>query len=581
MSFFAELKRRKVFKVGAAYLIAAWVAIQAAAIIAPQLKLPEWVPTLVTVLVGVGFPIALVLAWFFDITPQGIKRDPADATPAADAAHMTTAAASTDAATTTIPRKSIAVLPFADLSPTRDQEYFSDGIAEEILNALVKLKDLKVAGRTSSFSFKGKNEDLRDIGRTLSVAHVLEGSVRKHGDRVRITAQLIQVDDGYHLWSESYDGELADVFELQERIARAIVHELDVILHGDARQRLVPVATRDPEAYALYLQASGIFNRREGPRFPEAIGYLQQALRLDSQYARACAVGIDPRARTDLRAGTRRHGTGSGASRRRARQHTRSASGRTACGDRAQRHAGSSVCRELAGDRTRARARFRRRDHRILGRFDLHQQRLLGARLRPARPCARDRSAVPECPAVAGPAIPVCGGYGSRRDPVATLGASRPAARQFRPAPDFRRARPGRRGGRSVDQRPERARFRPARRLVRDDGAGRVWRAQAHAHALDAIERYVAAGSRWLSASVIYALLQMGEWARALVLVREYRPTNSAQFFNFLWSPSMRTMRVSAEFRGFTRAVGLTDLWDRYGPPDGCRRNASGEYVFD
>ncbi len=179
------------------------------------------------------------------------------------------------------------MLAFTDLSPNKDQEYFSDGIAEEILNSLVRVKDLKVAGRTSSFSFKGKNEDIRSIGKALGVANVLEGSVRKQGDKVRITAQLIRTKDGFHLWSETYDGDLQDVFELQERIAQAITGKLEVILQGEQKSRLVQVGTSNTEAYALYLQATAIFNRREGARFAEAIDMLKKAIALDPQYARA------------------------------------------------------------------------------------------------------------------------------------------------------------------------------------------------------------------------------------------------------------------------------------------------------
>ena len=144
-----------------------------------------------------------------------------------------------------------------------------------------------MAGRTSSFHYKGKNEDLRTIGQTLGVANVLEGSVRKQGNRVRITAQLVQASDGFHRWSKSYDGELTDVFELQERIARDLTGELQVVLQGEQQARLVPVATRNPEAYALYLQATAIFNRRDGDRFHDAIAQVEQAIRLDPGYARA------------------------------------------------------------------------------------------------------------------------------------------------------------------------------------------------------------------------------------------------------------------------------------------------------
>ncbi|HEY1334666.1 MAG TPA: protein kinase, partial [Myxococcaceae bacterium] len=182
---------------------------------------------------------------------------------------------------------SIAVLPFVNLSSDREQEYFSDGITEELLDALARVKGLKVAGRTSSFHFKGKNEDLRTIGETLGVANIVEGSVRKQGNRVRITAQLIKAADGFHLWSRTFEGDLTNVFDLQEKIARSITDELKIVLQGDQQSRLVPVATRNPEAHALYLQASAIFNRREGARFPDGIAQLEQALKIDPAYSRA------------------------------------------------------------------------------------------------------------------------------------------------------------------------------------------------------------------------------------------------------------------------------------------------------
>ena len=274
MNAFAELKRRKVLRVAVLYVGATWAVSQGLSQLSPALGLPLWATRAFLVAAALCFPAAMVVAWFFDIGLRGIHRD-------------TYAAPAITEAPPEIPQKSIAVLPFIDLSAARDQEYFSDGISEEILNALVKLKDLKVPGRTSSFSFKGRNVDLREIGRTLAVAHVLEGSVRKQGDRVRITAQLIRTDNGYHLWSENYDGDLSDVFELQERIARAITRELDVILHGE--QRLVPVATSDPEAYRLYLQANDIFNRRDMAHMAQAIELLQQAVARDPGFARAHA----------------------------------------------------------------------------------------------------------------------------------------------------------------------------------------------------------------------------------------------------------------------------------------------------
>jgi TolB-like protein/Tfp pilus assembly protein PilF len=314
VSLIDELKRRKVFKVGAAYLVVAWLAVQVVSIAFPAFEAPPWALRVFILLAMLGFPVTLMMAWAFDATPEGLKRDTApignrrmfaiaaglaalalawyfigapavrdEAAPAVAASPAVAAAPAVPA----IPRKSIAVLPFVDMSQGKDQEYFSDGIAEEILNALAKVDGLKVAGRTSSFQYKGRNENVQAIGAALGVAHVLEGSVRKQGDKVRITAQLIQASDGYHLWSETYDGDLADVFELQERIARSITDALKVVLDDAQAKRLVNTGTTNTEAYSLYLQASGIFNRREGARMPEAIALLEQATRIDPKYARA------------------------------------------------------------------------------------------------------------------------------------------------------------------------------------------------------------------------------------------------------------------------------------------------------
>ena len=287
-SLFVELKRRNVHRAAMFYAAAAWLLVQIATQVFPFFDIPNSTVRIVVIAVVIGFPFAMLFSWFYEWTPQGIKRESeivhSDSitretgkkldkkldraiiavlsvavvlllansfAPHKDASSL--AAAPAAASTSLAVSKSIAVLPFTDLSPGKDQEYFSDGMAEELLNALAKVKDLKVAGRTSSFSFKGKNEDLRGIGKALGVTTILEGSVRKQGDKVRITAQLIQTDDGFHLWSESYDGDLKDVFELQERIARAITDALKIVLVGEQQQRLVPVATSDPEAYALFL----------------------------------------------------------------------------------------------------------------------------------------------------------------------------------------------------------------------------------------------------------------------------------------------------------------------------------------
>ena len=182
---------------------------------------------------------------------------------------------------------SIAVLAFEDLSIDGDQSYFSDGISEEILNSLVKLENLHVAGRTSSFSFKGKDADIQTIGNALNVAHILEGSVRSNGDKVRITAQLIKVEDGYHLWSEVYERQSDDIFAIQDEIARSVAEELRVILVDDNHRQLVEVPTTDQEAYRLYLQANALLARRVGNNIPRAIEIYQQAIQRDQRFARA------------------------------------------------------------------------------------------------------------------------------------------------------------------------------------------------------------------------------------------------------------------------------------------------------
>jgi TolB-like protein/tetratricopeptide (TPR) repeat protein len=321
MALFEELKRRKVFKVGGAYVVLAWLAVQVASIVLPTFEAPLWVLRVVILLLALGFPIAVVMAWLLEATPEGLKVEPAGvgnkrvigaaaavaglavlwyfvgqpavrngAAPAArEPPAETAAAAETAPAAPKVSRNSIAVLAFADMSADGKSEYLGDGIAEEILNALAKVDGLKVAGRTSSFHYKGRNEDLREIGKALGVANVLEGSVRRQGDQVRITAQLVRADDGFHLWSETFPGTMDDVFALQERIAREVAGKLQVVLSGEQSKQLVKAGTSNPDAYALYLQASLIFNRRQGPRMPEGRKMLEQAIALDPKYARAWA----------------------------------------------------------------------------------------------------------------------------------------------------------------------------------------------------------------------------------------------------------------------------------------------------
>jgi len=332
MSLFVELKRRNVFRVTIAYVIAAWLVAQVADLVLENIGAPEWVIQTLFLMLALGFVAALIISWAYEVTPEGIKRErnvvrddsithvtakkldiitigllvlaigllamdrfvlqrPGPAVVAEPGAVAEQPASPVEPEATSQPErnlKSIAVLPFVNMSSDTEQEYFSDGITEEILNALAKVKQLKVAGRTSSFAFKGKNDDLRLIGDTLGVEHILEGSVRKSGAKVRITAQLIQVEDGFHLWSDSYDREITDVFAIQDEIAAAILKELKAQLLVEEEQALAATRT-DTETYNLYLLARQRIYARTRPMLESAVELLDQAIVKDSDYAPAYA----------------------------------------------------------------------------------------------------------------------------------------------------------------------------------------------------------------------------------------------------------------------------------------------------
>src|SRR5437764_489597 len=323
-NFFAELKRRNVYKVAVAYIVAGWALSQGIAQVFPVFDVPNWIVRLIVLLIIIGFPIALVLAWAFELTPEGLKRTE-DVDPAATRNTKShawiyvvvigaaisiglfflgrysaeNATPRQSEAATAAPAKSIAVLPFNDLSPNHDQESFSDGMAEEILNALAHIKDLKVVGRASSFFYKGKNVSLKQIGSELGVANILEGSVRKQGEQVRITSALSRAADGLQVWSKNYNGTLANIFDLQESFARDIAGELNVVLADPSEARLVDKPTDNAQAYALFIEAQTLVSRRVGDSLPRAIALLKEATRLDPKFARAwgklaVALAVEP-----------------------------------------------------------------------------------------------------------------------------------------------------------------------------------------------------------------------------------------------------------------------------------------------
>jgi TolB-like protein/Tfp pilus assembly protein PilF len=284
-SFLAELKRRKVYRVAIVYAVVAFVIWGAAEQLVPGLALPPWVFRLIILLTILGFPVALVLAWAYDMTPAGVKR--AESLRRGDEAVPQAAAPTASVSDSPDDMRSIAVLPFANMSDDPGYEYFSDGMTEEIINALTQLKDLRVAARTSSFAFKGTSPDLGDVGAKLKVETVLEGSVRKVGTRLRVTAQLVKVADGYHLWSERYDRELEDVFAIQDEIAGAIADKLRVELLETEKEGLVKPQTGNLEAYSLYLKGRSYFHKLTPTDCQLAIASYQQAINLDPDYARA------------------------------------------------------------------------------------------------------------------------------------------------------------------------------------------------------------------------------------------------------------------------------------------------------
>ena len=330
MSLFNELKRRNVFRVGVAYIVVAWLVAQVLQLVFESFGTPDWVMKTILVLLATGLPLALFFAWAFEMTPEGIKREHeidrsqsitsqtgkklnltiitvmalalayfafdkfvvsereiaittetvAEETTAPNAPpQVVTSEATTE------PDKSIAVLPFVNMSSDAEQEYFSDGLSEELLNLLAKIPELKVASRSSSFQFKGEKIDIIEVAQKLKVAHVLEGSVRKSGNNVRITAQLIKADDGYHMWSETYDRSLDNIFAIQDEISAAVVAALKIELLGEAPKSEVV----NPEAYALWLKGRYIYAKWGKENFELSIEAMKAALAIDPNYVEAWA----------------------------------------------------------------------------------------------------------------------------------------------------------------------------------------------------------------------------------------------------------------------------------------------------
>ena len=334
MSFFEELKRRNVFRVAIGYVITAWVLLQAVDLVLENVNAPDWVMQVFMLALAIGFPLAIFFAWAFEMTPEGVKRE-ADVDRSQSIAPQTgrkldrtiivvlalavvflmykqfgtgdnekgsepfsqqstaQVAEVGDEKRALTPfqpgRNSIAVLPFVNMSADPDNEYFSDGIAEEILNVLARIPELKVAARTSAFAFKGSNVNISEIARELKVENVLEGSVRKSGNQVRVTAQLIKADDGYHLWSNTYDRELVNIFAIQDEIAQSIAEALKVTLDIKTGATGNLTGTTSTEAYDAYLRGMNQWHLRTEESLNNSVDLFGQAIAIDPQFAKAYA----------------------------------------------------------------------------------------------------------------------------------------------------------------------------------------------------------------------------------------------------------------------------------------------------
>ncbi len=634
MKLLAELQRRNVIRMAGLYLVGAWLVTQVAATLLPVFEAPGWVMKALVGLLAVGFFAALVFSWVFELTPAGLKRD--DDVSAGDSIAPQTArrmdrviivvtalalgyfavdkfvlapgrvadaplvALSTDhtdlpavantsppattppvAAPVAVNAKSIAVLAFANMSADKDNEYFSDGVAEEILNALAKVEDLRVAGRTSSFYFKGRSENLATIGGTLGVAHVLEGSVRKQGERLRISAKLLRVSDGVEMWAESFDGTDADIFALQESIARKVTTELKVALNAGEQGRLVDAGTNNPDAYALYLRATDVFNRRDSGEFLNAIKLLQESVALDPNFARAYSKlgalhALTPEyLGTDITAGV----TAAQASARRAL---------ALQPQLAEPHAVIAVTREQNNRYSAARAEFEQalaiEPDDLLSNlwYAIH----LGLTGYESAKMTRLERVLALDPLLPNALNHLGRGLEWRGDLESARRALERAKELGAANTDVFQAFVSLGQGRMAQARAE------LERTVDTLGAGlpsgtsatiaagiledREPRVRALAHVRKLVSEPATANSGILA----WALILLGAPDDALAMIAA-RPLNSDAWHTALWSPRGLGARTSPAFPEFARKVGFAEVWDQYGAPDLCKKNEQGDYVCE
>jgi len=597
-SAWAKLRRRKVVQWGIVYAAGAWGFLQGLEYVVESFNWPQQYRQIALLGSLIGLPVVLVLAWYHgDRGQQRVSRaelaiitllflvgggifwrydKASDVPPPATASLEQPGVAAS--ATTVVSDKSIAVLAFANMSADKDNEYFSDGVAEEILSALAKIDDLKVAGRTSSFYFKGRNESLATIGATLGVAHVLEGSVRKQGERLRISAQLLRVSDGVQMWSETFDGTDADIFALQEKIAQQVTSELKVALNAGQQARLIDSGTANPEAYALYLRATDIFNRRAAAELANAISQTEQAAALDPGFARAYSRMAALHALTPEYLGT-------------------------------DLDASMATAQKLARRALELQPAFAE-PHAVLGYVAHLQKRFVSARTEFAQALAID----PDDPlANFWLAVTlVTGGYleagVAQVDRTLAIDPLLPNAlhhrgRMMEWMGDLEGARRLLERARSVGARnielplglvsQRQRRMDEARAeisagiqffsagLPEDTGAiladGILGDPTARAAALARLQSILDSQPGVVPGIVPWALITLGEPEAGLRVVATF-PTSSNLWHAALWSPRGKAARTSPGFPDFARKVGFAELWDQYGPPDLCRKDPNGDY---
>ena len=612
MKLLAELRRRNVIRMAGLYLVGAWLVVQVAQTVLPAFDVPSFVLRALITLLAVGFLPALVFSWIFELTPEGLKRE-SEITPTESMTPQTAqrmdrviivvllvalayfavdkfvlapnqAQAGADAKEGSVAAskagdlKSIAVLAFANMSADKANEYFSDGVAEEILNALAQVPGLRVAGRTSAFHFKGRNEDLREIGRALNVAYILEGSVRMQEQKVRITAQLIRGADGFHLWSETYDGDLSDVFALQERIARAITGQLEVVLSGRQTQQLVDVGTTNTEAYALYLQASAIFNRRDSRRFLSGIERLKKAVAIDPTFARAHA-----RLASMYAIASEYTPIDLDEALRGAREHAEIA----------------IALNPLLAEPHAAMARVHGAQGRYVDEQDEFEQALaldpndvtanfwFGSTQFTTGYIARGNASMDKALA-RDPMLPMALLW--RGMSYSEAGDQESASRLLQRAEDIGLALVGTGWSEVAEARadiPDATRqlaagtevlfsaFEPG--TAADFALACYGDSAARERVMAQVNSYLAGEPAFIDGIVPYVLARLNEPLRAMKLA-ETKRLSHPMYLALLWGPYGKTTRQLPEFAAFARQVGFAELWDLRGPPDLCRRVGPMDY---